>query len=130
MATRSPQFGNFSAKAPGYDCMQLLTCNRGEVSCSDEYTAAQALRLLSGPSRSELRRLWSSHTRQEIKDTRETMDSTRGTVDTPEIMEAREVVGDREIVEDALEIMEGDREIVDANREITEGTRTPSPTCC
>jgi hypothetical protein len=93
--------------------MQLLTYNRGEVSCSDEYTAAQALRLLSGPSRSELRRRWSLHTHQEITD------------DTREIMDASE------IVEEAREIMEDAREAMDANREVTDGTmRTPSPTCC
>lgn len=104
----------------------------------DEYTVAQALRLPSEPSRSELPRRWSSQTHREVmedsqgttKESLATMDGgPRVTEDDSGIIDAALASMDegQAIVVDmveGLEIMEGGQEITDTI------TRTPSPMCC
>jgi hypothetical protein len=100
----------------------------------EEYTAARALRLPSGPSRWSLPRRWSSQTNREV------MDGSRGTkkdglapTDTgPGITEGGWGTLDEglaitdegpEVMVDGPGTMEGP-EIMDTT------TATPSPTCC
>ena len=99
----------------------------------DEYTAAQALRLPSGPSQWPLLRRWSSRTNREV--TEDSLGTTKGAArtleDGPRIMDGSATIdgdlattdGGLETTVDGLGGMEG-LAITD------EATRTPSPTCC